>query len=101
MSDSRVGEQLTLGLYKGVPWDGRSPRVLTRGRLGLIFKTRVVPPRGFPEMDPRQLSLWPEEPTLKEGPPRYVGAPLLMPLPPNKSRMALVGGEPRGRKDHG
>jgi len=34
----RDSDQLQLGLFPGEPWDGISPRVLTRGHLGLIFK---------------------------------------------------------------
>ena len=49
-------EQLELGLFRGEPWGGRSPRGLTRAHLGVILK-----PRGKKSMsaipDPMQLEL--------------------------------------------
>jgi len=73
-------EQLELGLWPGEPWNGRSPRVLTRGHLALIFNARAAEARAF-FYDPFQLPLWPTE---KRAPRRRLGAPsasTLLPLP--------------------
>jgi len=66
-----------LDLWQGeldaLPWQGRSPRVLTRGHLGLIFKARAV--KSVSEfVDPLQLEL---RLTTKKAPWVYRGAPLL------------------------
>ena len=73
------GDQLRLDLFKGVPWDGRSPRGLTGEGKGLYLRPEPYL-HEVRTMDPEQLELWPVEvPTLKEKPPRFVyeGAPLL------------------------
>ncbi len=79
----RDGDQLLLDLFKGVPWDGRSPRGLTRVQIGLFFRPE---PQGHEvEPDPAQLQMWP----VAVRPPRVKkrtaerGAP---PLLPSKSR---------------
>ena len=70
--------QLSLDLFPGVPWDGRSPRVLTKGHLGLIF-TALAPKARAISLDPRQLEFWPpEEKAPRRGAP---SAPTLLPLP--------------------
>ncbi len=55
----RDGDQLRLDLFRSVPWDGLSPRGLTRGSLGLF--SRQKPPRHEVFFDPEQLELWPVE----------------------------------------
>ncbi len=72
-----VGDQLSFVgvLFAGVPWEGRSPRALTRGALGLIFK-----PQGVKSVsdfvDPEQYDLFPE--AKEKAPWKYQGAPLLV-----------------------
>ena len=76
----RIGEdgtvQLELDLFPGEPWSGHSPRALTRGHLGVIFKpqgvgARVMTPDGC-QLDffPR----WRQRLTSR-------AAPTLLPLP--------------------
>ncbi len=65
--------QLQLGLFPGEPWDGRSPRVLTRARLGVIFKAQAEKDDRF-VADPDQTDLWP---AAIVAPWFYQGAPLL------------------------
>ncbi len=55
---AKLPEQLELRLFPGEPWEGVSPRGLTRGHLGLIFKPQGVRARAF-LYDPNQLELWP------------------------------------------
>ncbi len=78
------GEQLELALEDRrvkVPWEGRSPRGLTRVALGFIFD-----PRGKKKhkrnRDPSQMEMFGGP---SKGPPRYGGAPLLLPLPEEKN----------------
>jgi len=80
---SRVGEQFDLDLFPGVPWGGRSPRGLTRVRLGLIFNARAEEPRGF-SRDQAQLVLWPvsKKPRRRKRLQQAAGAPTLLPLRP-------------------
>ncbi len=59
------------------PWEGRSPRGLTRGSNILIFKTQGAKKRERSSFG-EQLELWPE---LAGRGPLYEGAPLLLPLP--------------------
>jgi len=73
----RDGDQLRLDLFAGEPWDGRSPRVLTRGHLGIIFKARAAKSTGATDFC-EQLELWPKP--AEERPFIYEGAPLLQPL---------------------
>ena len=90
VSPPRDGDQLLLDLFPGAPWAGRCPRVLTRARLGLIFKPRGQEARAG--SDPTQLLFWPvaSKAHEKRGPAKG-GAPLLLPLAP------LRGG-PLGRR---
>ncbi len=53
----RVSDQLRLELFKGVPWDGKSPRVLTKGGKALFLRQK--PPSHEVFVDPEQLELWP------------------------------------------
>jgi len=55
----REREQLELVLFPGVPWDGKSPRGLTRVGLGLIFNARALEKHERSFVDPKQLELWP------------------------------------------
>ncbi len=72
----RDGDQFRLQLFPGVPWDGQSPRALTRGGLALFL--RPEPPSHEVFFDPEQLELWPvERPPMNKGPFVYEGAPLL------------------------
>jgi len=50
--------QLRLPLAWAEPWDGLSPRVLTKGFIPLF--SRQKPPRHEVYLDPDQLDLWPE-----------------------------------------
>ena len=65
--------QLELDLFPGQPWRGCSPRALTRGRLGVIFKAQDV--KSVSDfVDPAQLSFA----FIETGAPwKYQGAPLL------------------------
>ena len=80
MSLHRDSEQLELALFPGVPWNGRSPRVLTRAQLGVIFTARAE--SHAVEMHPEQLMLFPVGGTGKREkvPWVYQGAPSLLPL---------------------
>ena len=69
--------QLVLDLFDGLPWGGRSPRVLTRGHLGLIFKAQADRARVIP--DRMQLDLFPATETAFKK--RGRSAPTLLPLP--------------------
>ncbi len=73
------GDQLLLDLFRGEPWGGRSPRALTRGRLGLIFKAQAQTSVSDFVSDENQVDLWPG---LSNNPrPIYDGACPLLPLP--------------------
>ncbi len=78
----RDGDQFDLDLFPGVPWNGRSPRGLTRVGIGLFL--RPEPPRHelMDERDPRQFDLWRRmghtEKKASRGTSR--GAPSLLPL---------------------
>ncbi len=76
----REGDQFELDLFPGVPWDGRVPRALTRGRKGLFL--RQEPAGHEVDPDPLQLEMWPvaARPHGKKGPDPADGAPLLMGL---------------------
>jgi len=59
-----------------LPWRGQSPRDLTRARKALFLKReRQKDERFF--VDPRQFDLFEDA---RKGPPRYEGAPSLIPL---------------------
>ncbi len=82
---SRVSDQLVLelmdevkgGSSKREPWNGRSPRDLTRVALGIILKPRAVKSMSdFVDPDQLMLDLWPNK-----APSLWDGAPSLLPLP--------------------
>ena len=57
----RVGDQLELDLQGAAPWNGRSPRSLTRGYLWNVEKslTFAKPARGMEHYeDPAQLKIF-------------------------------------------
>ncbi len=80
------GDQLRLDLFSDSPWDGRSPRVLTRGHLAVIFKAKAGESTSA-FLDPRQVDMWPSRPAHREKSRRSEApaAPLLL--------------EPRGRSE--
>ena len=86
MDEERVLEQLgqlsfSGVLFKGVAWEGRSPRVLTRHRLSFIFNQRGQEDGCF-FVDPDQLLIWPvENKPLQDSSWRGPTAPTLLPLP--------------------
>ena len=71
--------QLTLDLFPGVPWKGRSPRGLTRVGLGVIFKPQGGRAR-VPFSDPLQVDAFPRR---RQRGRRHNApeAPTLLPLP--------------------
>jgi len=71
--------QLRLALFMGQPWDGRSPRGLTKVALGLILKPRGVRRESI-FADPLQIDMF----ARKRAPRLRLGAPsasTLLPLP--------------------
>ncbi len=88
MDHTHDSEQLELDLFPGEPWHGRSPRGLTRARLGLIFKPQGVRPRGF-SRDHMQLEIWPvtSKAARRKMPQEAPGASTLLPLPLKGSRV--------------
>ena len=56
-TNSVVSEQLELGLYVDEPWEGRSPRGLTRGHLGIILKPEAAKHERY-FVDPDQLDMF-------------------------------------------
>ena len=86
--------QLQLGLFRNEPWEGRSPRGLTRARLGVIFKPRGVKDDCF-FVDSLQFEMFPE--AIKTSHPViWGGSPSLIPLGPIRgldSRLKQMGGE--------
>ncbi len=78
---SSVGEQLEL--FEGgltvvrIPWEGRSPRALTRVGLGITLKAQAA--KSVSDfVRTGQYDLWL---AAEEGPPIYRGAPCLLPMP--------------------
>ena len=71
----------------GLPWQGRSPRGLTRGSEVLFLRREPQKDDRF-FVDPFQMDLFHAAIT---GPPRYEGAPSLLPLP-GRSRAFSRGG---------
>jgi len=71
-------EQLELDLFPGEPWNGRSPRGLTRVGLGLIFTALADGARVTSE-DAAQLDLFPRWRERLKFQSRT--APTLLPLP--------------------
>ncbi len=77
----RDGDQLELDLFPEVPWNGYSPRDLTRSRKVLSLRQGPPPPRGDAGADPRQLELWPIEGHMeRRAAPRSGAAPLVLGL---------------------
>jgi len=74
----RDGEQLKLGLFRGVPWDGQTPRSLTRVGSGLFLRRK--PPKAVRSVeDLEQLEFWPVDgPSRKKSPGLRPGASLLL-----------------------
>ncbi len=60
LDSSRDGDQFTLDLFREVPWEGRSPRALTRGNKLLYLRQEPPKPRGEVLLC-EQLELWPVE----------------------------------------
>ncbi len=72
-------DQLELDLFPGEPWQGRSPRALTRVGVGFIFKPEGVEAREFFDTADQLLFSLLEAPRPNgEKPPQYEGAPLLL-----------------------
>jgi len=75
-----IGDQLELALEDerlNLPWNGQSPRALTRAAKSAIFKAQAA--KGRPQMkDPAQLELFRVG---EKRLPEYRGAPSLLPLP--------------------
>jgi len=76
------GDQLSLDLFPGIPWDGRSPRGLTRVGSGLFLRPEPPGHGVMIERDPLQYDLWrpmvhSEAEALR---PVGRGAPTLLPL---------------------
>ena len=82
MNASHIGEQLELfgpeemrRIVVRVPWQGRSPRSLTRVAESLIFQSREK--KCMSELiSPLQYELWP----INRAPRQSLGAPSLLPL---------------------
>ena len=71
-------EQLSLRLdWSGVPWEGRSPRVLPRG-YNSLFLRREPQKDARQIIDPKQIDMFNAGST---GPRKSSGAPSLLPLP--------------------
>jgi len=73
-------DQYELDLFPGVPWDGRSPRSMTRALTGGLF-LRPEPPRHEVYVDAAQLEMWPAKlATPRKRPQQAAGASSLLPL---------------------
>ena len=81
MIESVLGEQLSF-VFEGepaacrIPWEGRSPRALTRGAKWSIFEAQAGKSVGE-VVDPEQIDFWLPGP---KAPRLYLGAPSLFPL---------------------
>ncbi len=71
--------QLSLALFPGEPWEGRSPRGLTRVGMGVILKPQGVRAR-VPFLDPLQVDVFPRR-SRERLKPKSRTAPTLLPLP--------------------
>ncbi len=92
---SRDQRQLNLDLFRGIPWDGLSPRVLTRGFIPLFLRRK--PPSHEVFFDREQLEIWPAEwpPRMKRPRVSSPGASLL--LEPYQKRRGEHGTKKRIR----
>ncbi len=79
LSVTVYSDQLELDLFPGEPWNGRSPRGLTRAGEVVYFKRERGATRS---MDPLQLEIWPVPPraTRKRRSRPAAGASTLLPL---------------------
>ncbi len=79
---ANIGDQLELGLFVNEPWEGKSPRGLTRGHLGIIFNPRGEKKDACGRLQPSQLLLWPakKDPELRLERGSFT-AETLLPLP--------------------
>jgi len=88
MNLSVNSDQLRLRLFDDLPWDGVSPRFLTRGFIPLFLRQK--PPSHEVFFDPEQLELWPEASATQREEPQpelvRVGASLLLKHLPRRSR---------------
>ncbi len=78
--NSGLFSQLELDLEDArvvLPWNGRSPRALTRCSMSPIFKAQAAKARAV-FTDPAQCELWRHD--QKSPPVLYRGAPLLLPF---------------------
>ena len=103
MNDStapRDGDQWRLDLFKGEPWDGRSPRGLTRVQISLSLKREL--PGHEVYVDPAQLDFFrrQSEATKRKRLPQAVGASSLLPLKARRRFLLARRGSPEG-DDHG
>ena len=73
-------EWLSLGVGHSLPWDGRSPRALTRGYGRFTLQPRAEKSVSDFVSDEDQFDLWLP---MKKAPRRYRGAPLLVPFKEN------------------
>ncbi len=80
MNSPHDGDQLRFSLDWGKePWEGRSPRSLTK--VAILLFLRPEPPGHEVFFDPEQYDLWPDDvATQKDGAPSVLGAPLLVDL---------------------
>ncbi len=87
----RDGDQLRLRLFESVPWDGRDPRGLTRGRNVLFL--RQEPPCHEVYSDPAQLEFWPVDGHhRRNAEPILIGAAPLVPESKARRRGRRAGG---------
>ena len=94
----REGDQFVLDLFPGEPWDGRSPRSLTRVLTGGLF-FRPEPPGHEVELDAMQLDFFRgrSKAAKKKRPPQAEGASLLLPLKKGRRSRSFASRLPRGR----
>ncbi len=90
--------QLELDLFPGVPWNGRSPRGLTKVKIGLYLRRE---PGGHEVyLDPAQLDFFRgrSKATMNKRPRQTAGASLLLPLKAGRgiSRSARRGSSEGG-----
>ena len=93
-------DQYELDLFPELPWNGRSPRGLTKA-VSVLF-LRPEPPGHEVEADPMQLDFFHSQRRATKrnrAPGKQPGAPLLLPLKPGKMSRARSG--PHTGDDHG